>query len=175
VPIGPDGESVGNLEQATRRGFEWKATFNLETLGWRGAKLDLRVRHEVSEVTDPLTGEARPISNNLKDLAVVNLRHDVPGTNWAWGLDTSYQFYARNYRLTEVGRQWEGPLWGTLFVERKAWHGLTVRAEANNLYGARSFWNRTVYQDRRDGPVAFVEERDRLIGPIYSLTISGEF
>jgi outer membrane receptor for ferrienterochelin and colicins len=175
VPIGEDGESVGNLEQATRRGFEWKATFNLETFGWRGAKLDLRARHEVSEVTDPLTGQSRPISNNLKDLAVVNLRHDVPDTNWAWGLDTSYQFYSRNYRLTEVGRQWEGPLWGTLFVERKHWHGLTVRAAARNLFGARSFWDRTVYADRRDGPVAFVEHRDRLIGPIYALTVSGEF
>jgi outer membrane receptor for ferrienterochelin and colicins len=175
VPIGADGESIGNLEQATRHGFEWKATFNLDPYGWRGAKLDLRARHEVSRVTDPLTGEDRPISNNLKDLAVASLRHDVPDTNWAWGVETSYQFYSRNYRLTQVGRQWEGPIWGTIFVERKAWHGLTLRAEANNPFGARSFWNRTVYVDRRDGPVDFVEDRNRLIGPIFSFSVTGEF
>ena len=175
VPIGPDGESVGNLEQATRRGFEWKGTFPLEPWGWRGAKLDLRVRHEVSKVTDPLTGEERPISFNLKDLAVATLRHDVPDTDWAWGVDASYQFYARNYRLTEVSRQWEGPIWGTIFVERRNWHGLTLRAEANNPFGARSFRDRTVYVDRRDGPVDFFEDRDRLIGPIWSFSVAGEF
>jgi hypothetical protein len=175
VPIGADGESVGNLEQATRRGAEWKATFNLDPYGWRGAKLDLRAWHELSEVTDPLTGEQRPISNNLKDFAQVSLRDDVPGSNWAWGASASYEWDARDYRLTQVGRQWEGPIWGTIFVERKAWHGLTLRAAANNPYGARSYWDRTVYADRRDGPVDFIERRDRLIGPIYTFTVSGDF
>jgi hypothetical protein len=175
VPIGADGESVGNLEQATRRGAEWKGTFNLDPYGWRGAKLDLRAWHEVSEVTDPLTGEQRPISNNLKDFAQVSLRDDIPGSNWAWGASASYERDSRDYRLTQVGRQWEGPIWGTIFVERKAWHGLTLRAAANNPYGARSYWTRTVYVDRRDGPVDFVEVRDRLIGPIYTFTVSGDF
>jgi hypothetical protein len=175
VPIGADGESVGNLEQATRRGAEWKATFNLDPYGWRGAKLDLRAWHEVSEVTDPLTGEQRPISNNLKDFALVSLRDDIPGTDWAWGASANYEWDSRNYRLTQVGRQWEGPIWGTIFVERKAWHGLTLRAAANNPYGARSYWDRTVYADRRDGPVDFIERRDRLIGPIYTFTVSGDF
>jgi hypothetical protein len=32
-----------------------------------------------------------------------------------------------------------------------------------------------VYVDRRDGPVDFIERRDRLIGPIYSFSIAGEF
>lgn len=82
---------------------------------------------------------------------------------------------ARIHRLTEVSRQWEGPIWGTIFVERKAWHGLTLRAEANNPYGARSYWQRTVYVDWRDGPVDFIEDRDRLIWPIYSFSVAGEF
>ena len=39
---------------------------------------------------DPLTGEKRPISNNLKDLAELSLRHDIPDTDWAWGGELSY-------------------------------------------------------------------------------------
>jgi hypothetical protein len=175
VPIGPDGESVGNLEQATRRGAEWKATFNLDPFGWRGAKLDLRVWHERSEVTDPLTGEQRPISNNLENFAQASLRQDLPGGKWAWGVSANHERDSSSYRLSEVGRQWEGPYWGTIFVERKAWHGLTLRAAANNPYGARSYWDRVVYVDRRDGPVDFIEDRNRLIGPIYSFSIAGEF
>jgi hypothetical protein len=175
VPIGADGESPGNIDRATVYGVEWKGTFNLDPIGWTGAKVDARLQHEDSSVRDPLTGEDRPISNNLKDLAELSLRHDIPGSNWAWGGDLSYAFYARDYRLTEVGRLWEGPVWGGLFIERKNLKGMTVRISAGNLTNARSMWQRTVFVDRRTGPVDFYEDRDRKIGPILSLSVSGKF
>lgn len=175
VPIGDTGESPGNIDRATRYGVEWKGTFNLDPIGWRGAKLDAQMRFEESEVRDPLTGELRPISGNLQEYAELGLRHDVPDTDWAWGGDVSYAFHALDYRLTEVGRFWEGPLWGSLFVERKNLRGLTVRMTAGNLLDAMSMWNRTVYVDRRTGPVDFVERRDRRIGPILAFSISGKF
>ncbi len=175
IPIGDSGESPGNIDSATVYGLEWKATFQLEPFGWRGAKIDAVLQHEQSSVRDPLTGENRPISNNLKDLAELSLRHDVPDTDWAWGGDLSYAFFARDYRLTEVGRQWEGPVWGGLFVERKNLKGLTVRFNAGNLTNAMSMWQRTVYVDRRTGPVDFREDRDRRIGPIFSFSVSGKF
>jgi hypothetical protein len=175
IPIGASGESPGNIDRATRAGVEWKSTFNLDPLGWHGTKLNASLQHETSRVRDPLTGAQRPISNNLKDLAELGLRDDIPDTSWAWGFDLSYAFYARDYRLTEVGRQWEGPVWGSLYVERKDFHGLTLRASADNVLSSRSMWDRTVYVDRRTGPVDFVEDRDRRIGPIVSFTVSGKF
>ena len=175
VPIGATGESPGNIDRASVHGMEWKGTFNLDTLGWTGAKLTTLWQHETSKVRDPLTGEYRPISNNLKDAAELGLRHDVAGTDWAWGGDLSYYFGARDYRLSEVGRQWEGPVWGGLFIERKNLRGLTVRASAANLTNAMSMWQRTVYVDRRTGPVDYYENRDRRIGPIFSLSVSGKF
>ncbi|MFL6591248.1 MAG: hypothetical protein ACJ8GK_00890 [Luteimonas sp.] len=175
VPIGATGESPGNIDRATRQGIEWKSTFNLDPIGWAGAKVDVRYQKEQSRVRDPLTGEQRPISNNLKDLADISLRDDIPDSRWAWGFELSYSFYARDYRLTEVGRQWEGPVWGSLFVERKDFHGLTLRASADNVLSSRSMWDRTVYVDRRDGPVDFIEDRDRRIGPIVSFSVSGKF
>ena len=116
----------------------------------------------------------RPISNNLKDQAELELRHDIPDSNWAWGGEVSYAFYSRDYRLTEVGRQWEGPVWGSLFVERKNLKGLTVRFSADNLTNAMSMWQRTVFVDRRTGPVDFFENRDRRIGPFFSFVVSGK-
>lgn len=175
IPIGDSGESPGNIDRATVYGLEWKATFNMDPIGWRGAKVTALMQHEDSSVRDPLTGEDRPISNNLKDGAELALRHDIPDTNWAWGGDLSYYFHARDYRLTEVGRQWEGPVWGGLFIERKNLKGLTVRFNASNLTNAMSMWQRTVYVDRRTGPTDFVEDRDRKIGPIFSLSVSGKF
>ena len=96
-------------------------------------------------------------------------------TAWAWGGGFSYYFAARDYRLSEVGRFWEGPIWGNLFVERKDWHGVTARLALNNIFNATSMWDRTVYIDRRTGPVDFIEDRHRRIGPILNLTLSGKF
>ncbi|GHA72694.1 TonB-dependent receptor plug domain-containing protein [Cognatilysobacter bugurensis] len=175
VPIGVDGESTGNIDRATRHGVEWKHTLLFDPIGWRGAKLDARVQVERSRVRDPLTGEQRPISNNLQELVELGLRHDVPDTDWAWGANASYGYYARDYRLTEVGRVWEGPIWGSLFLERKNLKGLTVRVTASNITDAMSMWDRTVYLDRRTGPIDYIEVRDRRIGPILSFAISGTF
>ena len=175
IPIGADGESPGNIDRAQVHGIEWKATLRLDPLGWEGAKLDAHWQMERSRVRDPLTGENRPISNNLKELAEVSLRHDIPGTTWAWGGELSYAFFARDYRLTEVGRQWEGPVWDSWFIENKDVLGMTVRASVTNLIGARSFWYRQVYVDRRTGPLDYIEDRNRRIGPILQFTVSGKF
>lgn len=175
IPIGATGESPGNIDRATRHGLEWKGTFTLDPLGWRGARLDTRFQVQDTSVRDPLTGEPRRISNSLIRFAQVSLRHDLPTTAWAWGGSVNHDVAARDMRLTEDGRQWEGPVWGSLFVEHKDVVGLTVRATAGNLFGARSYWDRTVYVERRGGPVAFREDRDRRIGPILSLSVSGRF
>jgi hypothetical protein len=175
IPIGATGESPGNLDRATVHGVEWKATIKGDRFGWRGGKIDALVQFEKSDVIDPLTLEHRPISNNLKEGAELNFRQDVPDTNWAWGSSLSYWFSARDYRLTEVGRMWEGPVWGSVIDERKDWHGGTARVGLNDLFNAASLWERTVYVDRRTGPVDFVEDRHRRIGPILYLQLSGKF
>jgi hypothetical protein len=175
IPIGLDGESRGNIDRATAYGAEWKTTFNFDPMGWRGAKLDARVQVQHTSVKDPLTGESRPISNNLLHLFDVTLRHDIPGSDWAWGGNANYAFYSKDYRLTEVGRLWEGPVWASLYVENKDVMGLTVRATVSNIFAATSMWDRIVYVGRRTGPIQQIEHRDRLIGPIFSFQVRGKF
>ncbi|HWH18241.1 MAG TPA: TonB-dependent receptor plug domain-containing protein [Allosphingosinicella sp.] len=175
VPIGETGESPGNIDRAMRYGTEWKSTFNFDPLGWRGAKLDSRLLIQGSRVKDPLTGEHRPISNSTKQIAELSLRHDVPDTDWAWGSGASYFKPEKNYRLTEVSRFWEGPVWLNLFLEHKNVLGLTVRGTVGNILGGDSMADRTVYVKRRTGPIAFFEKRDRHIGPIFSFSVRGKF
>jgi hypothetical protein len=175
VPIGVDGESPGNIDSAREYGMEWKGTWKLDAFGWAGAKLDTRYWVQQSEVRDPLTGVQRRISNSLVHFWDVALRDDIPGTQWAWGGEVNHEKDARDVRLTEIGETWEGPLWGSLFIERKNLFGLTVRGTFSNLLGARSYRDRYVYVDRRTGPLDFHEVRDRRIGPIVSLQVSGKF
>lgn len=175
VPIGATGQAPGNLDQAQVYGIESRSTFNFDKLGWRGARLDASLGWQDSEVEDPLTGEQRPISNSMQEQFAFALRHDIPNTDWAWGTGYSYYLAAKRYRLTEVGRQWEGPIWGDVYIEHKNVYGLTVRAGWYNLLAADSMWDRTVHAGRRTDPVSFIEERDRQIGPIFSFSVRGKF
>ena len=176
IPIGEDGESPGNIDKAHRYGVEWKGTWLFDKLGWKGAKLDSIVVLQKSELEDPLTGETRPISNTLKRQVELNLRHDIPGSDIAWGGSLYHDWFSKSYRLTEVGRQWEGPIWLSAFIEHKDVAGLTVRAGVNNILNARSRWERDVFDGfRNDNPLLFKERRNRLIGPIFSLSVRGNF
>jgi len=176
IPVGEDGEAVGNIDRAVRYGFEWKSTFLLDQLGWTGAKLDTLLILQTSRLKDPLTGEHRQISNIQKRAIELNLRHDIPDTPWAWGGDLFHDWLSKNYRLTEVGRQWEGPVWLGAFLEHKNVFGLTVRGSVNNLLNARSRWERDVFSGfRTTHPLLFKERRNRLIGPIFSLSVRGNF
>lgn len=174
VPIGLTGESPGNLDGGRRYGLEWSNTIELAPLNFKGAKIDLKLALEKSRVTDPLTGAPRPISNT-RDIGVeLAFRHDVPRSDFAWGVFANYNQFQNYYRLGEVGLGYEGPTFASVFVEHKDVFGLTVRASVNNIFGARNLFDRTVWTGRRNNsPVAFTESRSREIGPIFSLLLRG--
>ncbi|HEX8535463.1 MAG TPA: TonB-dependent receptor plug domain-containing protein [Allosphingosinicella sp.] len=176
IPLQDRGQGIGNLPLATRIGAESVSTLNFDPLGWKGAKLDLTLGLERTRVKDPLTGESRPISGTRNRRISASLRHDVPGTDLAWGTSASYQHYNRYYYLSEVFRSWEGPWFVNAFVEHKNVAGVTVRATVGNIFNARHRFTRTVYAGWRDAdPVSFVQRNNQLIGPIFSFSVRGTF
>ena len=176
VPIGDDGESIGNLPRATRFGAESTSTLLMDPVGWRGAKIDLSFGFQKSSVRDPLTGDKRAISGTRDRWVSLALRHDVPGTQWAWGAEANHEHYERTFFLSEIGRGWEGPVFADVFVEHKDLMGLAVRFTAGNLLNARHRFDRTVFDGRRErDPVLFVQKNNQLIGPIFSLSVKGSF
>jgi hypothetical protein len=176
IPIGLTGESPGNIDKARAFAIDWNSTFQLDPLGLKGAKINLRTLAQFTSIRDPLTGDKRPLSSFTDRLLEADLRHDIPRSDWAYGVEASYSHRTLAFRLNEVGRQYEGPVWAGAFVENKDVYGLTVRAGVSNLLNARSRWNRIVYTGRRNSaPIDFIETRNRLIGPIFSLTVKGTF
>jgi hypothetical protein len=176
IPIGLTGESPGNIDKAQAFAIDWNSTFQLDLLGLKGARINLRALAQLTSIRDPLTGEKRALSGFTDRLIVIDYRHDIPGSNWAYGVDANYQHVTRAFRLNEVGRQFEGPVWTGVFVENKDVFALTVRASVSNLLDARSRWDRIVYTGRRNtAPIDFVEKRNRLIGPIFSFSVRGTF
>ena len=176
IPVGADGESPGNIPSARRQGVESTTTLQLAALGWKGAKLDIHLAFERSSLKDPLTGLVRPISETQTRTIELDLRHDIPGSPVAWGVHFGYYHFDQLYRLQDVGLQFEGPRLIDIFIEHKNVMGLTVNARLGNLLNARNRLDRTVYSGFRDrSPIAFVEHRNRLIGPIFTLSVKGNF
>jgi hypothetical protein len=168
IPLANHEEGIGNLPHATNFGMESTSTFQLDPLGWTGAKLDVRAGFQRTRVKDPLTGEKRPISGTQDRWVELGLRHDIAHSNFAWGAEASYQHITKNFFLTEVYRQWEGPWFVDLYAEHKNVLGMTMRVTVGNVFNARHRWSRTVYEDWRDSsPVAFRQNNNQLIGPIF--------
>ena len=175
-PLPGGGEARGNIGDADRLHLQANATINLDPLGFRGARVDLEVVKRDMNVIDPFTGLNRPFSYDQEGSFEIDFRHDVPGTDWAWGANLDHFDQAPYARRFEIGREWEGKVFGSLFIEHKDVLGLTVRARANNLLGARDYFQRTVFDGPRpEGTVRFEEYRSRRIGPIFRLTVSGDF
>jgi hypothetical protein len=176
IPVGDDGETPGNIPRGQAYAIDWNSTFQLDPLGIKGARINLRGLLQTSSVRDPLTGRKRNYSGFTTRILETDFRHDIPRSDWAYGASASYSHAALAYRLNEVGRRYEGPVFVGVFVENKDVLGLTLRASANNILNARSRWDRIVYAGRRNvAPIDFVEDRDRLIGPIFSFSARGTF
>jgi len=176
IPLANHTEGIGNLPHARRMGIESNSTINFDPIGWKGAKVDIQLGMEDTSVRDPLTGAKRPISGISDRYADINLRHDIPGTQIAWGGEASYQHSTKNYFLTEVYRSWEGPWFVSFYVEDKNVMGMTVRLQAGNVFNARHRWTRYIYQDWRDtSPLSTYQVNNQLIGPIFQMQVKGNF
>jgi hypothetical protein len=167
------------LPKAHRIGVESVSTFQLDPMGFTGAKLDLTIGREWTSVKDPLTGETRPITNFYDRWGTLSLRHDVPGTPWAWSAYINHNHYTKNYFLTEVYNAQDIPWLVGAYVEHKNVFGLTVRATVDNIFNfidSRHTLDRVVYTGYRDrSPVSFYDKRDQLVGPLFSLSVKGTF
>ena len=176
IPIGATGESVGNIATAYARAIDWTSTIQFDPIGWKGAKLDTRVLLQDSGLTDPFTGEKRQWSGFTDTLIELNLRHDIPGSDWAYGSGLSYSHGQPRFRRNSTDRIYEGPVFLNFFVENKNVLGLTMLAGIEAINNPRSKRDRTVFTGLRGAsPIAFVEKRDRLIGPIFFYSIKGTF
>jgi len=175
IPIG-NSESRGNIDHARLYGINWISTFKLDPVGFHGAKIDADIRFEDSSLIDPLTGEARSFSGHYDQNAEITLRHDIPSSDWAWGLGLNYNHVLPYYRLFEIGRDYEGPIYTYAFVENKDVFGMTVRVQFFNMTNGRRILDRTVYTGPRNtSPVSFHEDRDQAVGPIFDISVRGTF
>jgi len=175
VPISPTAEARGNIDSADRYGIELVSTLLLDPIGWNGAKLDIEVEATKSSLRDPITLRNRRIGQDDIYSYEIELRHDIPNTDWAWGAGIEDFDDVGNIRLDQIADFDTLAPYSWIFVEHKDVFGLTVNANLGNLFDRGERFVRTAYVDRRDGPIDFIENRRRKFGLIYRMTVSGSF
>jgi len=145
-------------------------------MGWAGVRIDANVKIEESRIQDPLTGQTRSFSSHYDRRGDISLRHDIAGTQWAWGVGMQYNHVLPAYRLSQVERNYEGPIYTWAFIEHKDVLGLTLNLQVFNLTDGRAIYERSVYSGlRTDSPVLFNESRDLSVQPIFRIQVTGNF
>ncbi|MCQ8186171.1 hypothetical protein [Parvularcula maris] len=169
-------EAVGNIDEARRLSIETEGTFLFERFGIKGMRTDFHAERRFTKLEDPLTGEDRPFSGHIRWRARASLRHDVPGTQIAYGFFTSHiEFEDRLSARVQSLESFSLPQ-TEVFLQHKDFFGLNATFTVTNLFDQEERFDRTVYTGlRSESPIAFIEERARVYGPIYSLSIAGTF
>jgi outer membrane receptor for ferrienterochelin and colicins len=176
IPISDTEEAIGNLRSGAKRARgELTTSFLLDSLGWKGAKLDITASYQTSRLRDPLTGFNRTINGDQRVGINMEFRHDIPNSKWAWGAYMEDQYYEPFYRLDYQTRQYSDQPFYLAFVEHKDVFGLKVRAQVMNLGGRRDYSYENFYVNRRDGAIDTVRTSEQRYGAFYRLQISGTF
>ena len=173
IPLSETTEGRGNLPPAHLYRISSKATLLLDRLGWKGARINSDITWRRNRVRDPLTGAWRDQSEGQDYVVDLSLRHDIPKTDLAWGAGYFDERYSPNLRLGAIEKEYTDGPFVTAFIEHKDVAGFTVKLSYRNLAGMKDGFNRTVFADRRDGPVAFSEQRLRKFGRFFQLTVTG--
>lgn len=176
IPIGVNGDAVGNIDSAKRYGVDFDVTLKGEQFGLEGMELNLEYDLRNSSVEDPVQGFTRRLNDDKKYYWSVSFRHDIPNTDWAWGVYSDQFRESPVYRLTTINEfRFEGP-WAHAFVEHKDIFGLKVNASVRNLFDASDDFKRQIFTDRRDiGALDVIEDRTRPFDLFFRLTVSGTF
>ncbi|WP_033074364.1 TonB-dependent receptor plug domain-containing protein [Sphingopyxis sp. MWB1] len=173
IPLSDSSEGRGNLSPAHLYRISSKATLLLDPLGWAGARIDSDITVRRNRVRDPLTDIWRDQSMGQEYDVAIKLRHDIAGSDIAWGTNFSDNRLSPRVRLDAIEREYSVGPFVTAYVEHKDVAGLRLRLSYHNLAKMEDGFDRTVYVDRRDGPIAFSESRQRGFGRFFQITVSG--
>ena len=181
VSTGPDDlrSARGNIGGAYRYGMNLDASSRLGYIGLPSALLSLGFSVQDSEVTDPFLNIKRRMRYNSRWFGRANFRHDI--TRW----DMSYGFSYFNSDNDSNARQQidindiERDIrdYGLmLFVEKKAFNGITFRLDARNANDPLRCRERTRFLGATIGGI--VEEIENYCsqdGPVYALKVRHTF
>jgi hypothetical protein len=130
-----------------------------------GGQLKANYTWRTSSVTDPTTGQERPISGLRNLEGEIDFTQDLPKWKLNWGLTYNTGFRQPYYRFSQVEVDSFRPF-GTAFVEYKPVKDISIRAELDDI-GADYRRNLIIYPDlRNENAPTYTSKRDLYFGPV---------
>ena len=156
IPLEGGYAAVGNIGDGTLDQLVLNVTVPTDKLGLSGGKFGFRNTWNHTEVTDPTTGEIRPISGIRPSQATITFQQDITSWKLQWGGAWIPLLGQKTFRPDEING-WRGHDYYELWAEYKPTPTLSIRGQVN-------IWNdfdvtRTVFADRDARPVQYVETR----------------
>jgi hypothetical protein len=156
IPLDGGYAAVGNIGDGTLDQLVLNVTVPTDKLGLSGGKFGFKNTWNHTEVTDPTTGETRPISGIRASQATISFQQDVTRLKLQWGGAWIPLLGQKNYRPDQISG-WRGHDYYELWAEYKPTPTLSIRGQVN-------LWDdfnveRTEFGDRIARPIAFVENR----------------
>ena len=156
IPLDGGLAAVGNIGDGTLDQLALNLTIPTDKLGVSGGKFGFRNTWNRTEVTDPTTGEKRPISDVRASQATITFQQDITSWKLQWGGAWIPLLGQKGYQPDQISG-WRGTDYYEMWAEYKPTPTLSIRGQVN-------IWNdfdvtRTVFADRDTRPVQFVETR----------------
>lgn len=156
IPLEDGLAAVGNIGDGTLDQLALTVTIPTDRLGVSGGKFSFKNTWNHTEVTDPTTGEIRPISNVRASQANISFQQDISRWKLQWGATWIPLLGQKGYEPDQIAG-WRGHDYYELWGEYKPTPTLAIRAQVN-------LWDdfnveRTVFADRDTRPIAYVENR----------------
>ena len=158
IPLEDGLSAVGNIGDGTLDQLDLTVAVPTDKLGVSGGMFRFRNTWNHTEVTDPTTGETRPISNVRASQAVISFEQDITSWKLQWGAAYIPLLTGQWSYDPDQTSGWRGHDYFEAWAEYKPTETLAIRAQVN-------IWNdfdveRRVYADRTEArPIAFVEHR----------------
>ena len=169
------GDAIENIDSATRLRAEINGTWLLDPMGLKGVQVETEGYYQDFSLTDPLTGEERRRSNGGIYRWEIDLRHDIPGTDWAWGFNLNQDREEARFTLNQIDDREVTKPFLFAYLEHKDIFGMTGFIELGNLLGTGDETERLVFSPDRTGTVIEREFRDRDFGDFLTFGLSGSF
>ncbi|MET3527214.1 TonB-dependent receptor plug domain-containing protein [Phenylobacterium koreense] len=168
-------DAPSNIGDGTKDELLLTATLPFDPVGLRGVTLRGQATWRHSETTDPTTGEEREISGLRPVEWEAHLTHDLPAYRFNWGVDVFGGWRETYYRFNEISTD-KLKTYVVPFAEWKPRRDIVLRAEIQNVTSRGFRHTRVVYDGPRDtSPVAFINDRDIQVGPMYWFRIRKTF
>lgn len=170
VPVQPvDGgvpfDAPGNIGSGHEDDLIGDITLPLHTLGLAHAQLKLDGTWRRSRVTDPTTGEERPISLQKPYEFTADLHQDIPRWKAAWGAKLDAGWSTHTYLFDEIDLNRANALL-TIFADYTPRPNLSFHIEASDVLGRRYRRVINLYNGLRgSAPLAYRDDRSLRLGP----------